>query len=237
MTRSAYTTFEKLVNLFAPVDVTASPDATLLITGLGDPTRWVEVEPLVFLPAGGQPSSWVGGLVFHEDDQGSITHFFLMNNPTFAFERVAWYETAAFTYVLLGVCITLFLSAVALWPIIFFVHRRKRKTRALSLLLPRLARWLTGVISALNILFFVGLLIAASNQTAFVYGVPPLAVASMVIALATTALTIGSVLFTMLAWKGRYWSLVGRVHYTVVTISMLVFIWWLNNWNLLGFWF
>lgn len=236
-TRGYYTTALKMANLFAQVDLTASPDGTLLMTGLGDPMRWVEVEPRVFLPAGDQPSFWVGGLVFREDDQGQITHFFLVNNPTIAFERVAWHETAAFTYVLLGVCITLFLSAVVLWPILFFVHRHKRKTQALRPLLPRLARWLTGGISALNILFFIGLLIATSNQIAFMYGVPPFVVASVVIALVATALTIGCVIFTVLAWKKRYWSLVVRVHYTVVTLAMLAFIWWLNNWNLLGFWF
>jgi hypothetical protein len=30
------------------------------------------------------------------------------------------------------------------------------------------------------------------------------------------------------------WS---RLHYTLVTLAALVFIWWLRCWNLLGFWF
>jgi len=38
-----------------------------------------------------------------------------------------------------------------------------------------------------------------------------------------------------LAWKQRYWSFAGRVHYTIVTLAALAFIWLLNNWNLLGF--
>jgi CubicO group peptidase (beta-lactamase class C family) len=233
-TRSAYTTAEKLVNLFAPVDVTASPDGTLLTTGLGDPTRWAEVEPLVFHPTGDHPPL-ANSLVFLEDDQGHITHFLLNNNPTFAFERVAWYENATFTHTLLGVCITLFLSAVILWPIVFIIRRRKSEAGAPHHFLPRLARWLTSGVSALNMLFFVGFLIAASNQTEFAFGVPPLVIALLIIVLAVSVLAFASVVFTVLAWKEGYWSLVERVHYTLVTVAALAFVWWLNNWNLLGF--
>ena len=40
---------------------------------------------------------------------------------------------------------------------------------------------------------------------------------------------------TWLAWRERYWSLAGRLHYTLVTLGALGFVWWLSYWNLLGF--
>ena len=55
------------------------------------------------------------------------------------------------------------------------------------------------------------------------------------IALVASALAITSFAFGILAWKQRYWSFAGRVHYTIVTLAALTFIWLLNDWNLLGF--
>ena len=89
----------------------------------------------------------------------------------------------------------------------------------------------------MNMLFFIGLLIGASNTSEFGYGIPPFFIALPVILLIASGLAVVSVIFTVLAWKNRYWGLLGRVHYTLVTLVALAFVWWLNNWNLLGFHF
>ena len=47
-------------------------------------------------------------------------------------------------------------------------------------------------------------------------------------------LTVGAIAFTVLAWKDHYWSALRRVHYTVVSLAALAFLWFLNYWNLLG---
>ncbi len=62
-------------------------------------------------------------------------------------------------------------------------------------------------------------------------------VAWLVIPLLTTGLAVALGIHTLLAWRGRYWSLAGRLHYTLVTLGALAFVWWLNYWNLLGFHF
>jgi hypothetical protein len=47
-------------------------------------------------------------------------------------------------------------------------------------------------------------------------------------------LALGTTVFVGLAWKQEYWTLVGRIHYTLVTLAGLGFAWWLNYWNLIG---
>ena len=37
------------------------------------------------------------------------------------------------------------------------------------------------------------------------------------------------------AWKNRYWGLLGRAHATLVALTGIEFVWFLDNWNLLGF--
>ena len=71
---------------------------------------WVEAASLVFLPAENMSSSqsFQDGLVFGEDKQGNINHLFYANNPTTAYETVAWYDGANFNYSMFGACVLLF---------------------------------------------------------------------------------------------------------------------------------
>jgi hypothetical protein len=40
---------------------------------------------------------------------------------------------------------------------------------------------------------------------------------------------------TVLAWKGRYWGVFGRLHYSLVALSALTLVALLGYYNLLGF--
>ena len=107
--------------------------------------------------------------------------------------------------------------------------------------LPLLTSWLTGVLCALNVLFVIGLvlfvigLVLAGSNPAFLHGVPPLLTMLFALALVSAVLTVGSVVGTILAWWGRFWSAGRRVHYTLVALAALAFAWELVYWTLLGF--
>jgi hypothetical protein len=47
-------------------------------------------------------------------------------------------------------------------------------------------------------------------------------------------LTVGALIYGVLAWKKSYWGIAARVHYTLVTVAAVAFVWFLNYWNLLG---
>jgi hypothetical protein len=240
-TRSAYTNFEKVSVLFQEIQVSPSPgsNSTLSMSQLAQgPEQWVEVEPLVFSPADGLPSQ--DGRVFGKDSQGQINHLFLKLNPTTAYEKVAWYDDVNFNFTLLGACILLFLSTL-IWPIGLILNRYAAKPvnpNHAGRRPAQAARWLAGGSSMLNLLFLIGLLsmfLASPTEAEFIYTIPPWLTALMAIALIAAVLALGSAAFAILAWKDGYWSLTGRVHYSLVVLALLAFIWWLNNWNLLGF--
>jgi hypothetical protein len=50
----------------------------------------------------------------------------------------------------------------------------------------------------------------------------------------SAVLTVGALIYGVLAWKRGYWGIAARVHYTLVTVAALAFVWFLNYWNLLG---
>jgi len=130
-------------------------------------------------------------------------------------------------YGLLAGCVVLFLSTLVVWPIGWLLARRKGTPRPR---LAGLARWLAWGISALYLLFLVLFVVGISDVS-----ITPLEQAALVIALVATALTVGMVACAGFAWQRRYWSIIGRAHYTLVTLGALAFIWFLNYWNLLGF--
>jgi len=76
------------------------------------------------------------------------------------------------------------------------------------------------------------------KSVCYVYFVPNSLIPSMTSLLAVlpaiTVLTIGMILFAGLAWIMSYRGFAGRLHYTILTLSALAFIWWLNYWHVLG---
>jgi CubicO group peptidase (beta-lactamase class C family) len=226
--RSTATTIEKVGGLFglaAAAQVRASDDGYLTIAGLSkQPTQWVEVAPLVFQQVGGQEI-----VVFRADDQGQITHLFQGNLPIEGFHRLAWYESPRLHYGLLAGCVALFLSALVVWPIGWLVARRKAAPQPR---LAALARWMAWSISALDMLFLILFAISITDLTQFPTLLTKVALG---LALLAAGLTVSAVACTALMWRRRYWSLIGRAHYTLLTLGALTFIWFLNQWNLLGF--
>ena len=58
-----------------------------------------------------------------------------------------------------------------------------------------------------------------------------IALALLILAMCLTIATASA----GVAWRRRYWSVIGRTHYTLLTLGALGFIGFLNQWNLLGF--
>jgi hypothetical protein len=67
------------------------------------------------------------------------------------------------------------------------------------------------------------------------FGVSGIWKAILFIPILTTGLTILLPIFTVQVWRKNYWSLTGRLHYSLVTLAAIAFIPFLIYWNLLGF--
>ncbi len=214
------------------LDVTTASDGALQIEQTQ--TRLVPVAPLLF-----RDDTYGMPVVFRQDAGGNITHLLIANRPDQTFEKLTWFEAPTFHYALLLICVLLFLSvivgAVAGW----FIGRFRRKSASQQPGLARAARWLLALIAALNLLALIDFTVV------FVGGYGALADAvlkgdassmnvPLLLWLIAAILTVGAVVFVVLAWKNRYWSPLARAHYTLVTLGALAFIWFLNYWNLLG---
>jgi CubicO group peptidase (beta-lactamase class C family) len=232
VTRVVETTYEKLLGLMMTAKVEATEDNTLLITmpmGLGT-SQWVEEEPLVFREAGGKDT-----VVFHENSRGRITHAFFSQIPILAGIKLAWYKTPGFHYSLLAICVILFLSTLS-WPASSISKSVCRSNREIPGA-PGLVRVIAGGMSALYIIFLIGMFLTVSNYMELIFGVPPFLKILLILPILSVLLTIGALFFVYVGWKNKYWTICGRMHYTLVVLASLVFLWFLAYWNLLGFHF
>jgi CubicO group peptidase (beta-lactamase class C family) len=231
MTGGAYTTWEKMMAIFGALNLRDSGDGTVLLDTPYGQQRWVEVEPLVFHEMGGQDM-----VIFEEDDQGRIIRAFVHSQPRMAIEKLAWYESAGLHMPLLLGTVLVFLTMLIAAPVAAIRARRRGGEAEPQPRLARVARWLAVGLSALLVLFTAGLFILMGTMTWYTpfFGTPPFLTALLVLPVLAAVLTVGALVFTVLAWKDGYWGVAGRVHYTLMTVAALAFIWSLNFLNLLG---
>ncbi len=213
------------------IKITANPNGTIQILEF----TFVEVEPLLFREVTNQYYM----LAFIEDDQGHVTHVYIIGGPIL-FDKLQWYESSIFQNSLFVFCAIIFLSALIIWPIGVIRNRLRRKERAPPNF--RRARWVAGGESLLNALFVVLMFVIMLNQTALGITFYPILTVVLILPIISCAFTAATTIFSVLAWWGKgnlenkpYWSIWGRLHYTLITLAGLFFIWYLIFWNLLGF--
>jgi CubicO group peptidase (beta-lactamase class C family) len=222
-------TIERVGGLFGmgTVQISDGGDGTLLFKNPWAEWRFVEVAPLYFRQVDGPFH-----ILFREDDQGRITHMVTDVTPMFAFEKLAWYETRGFNMVLAAGCVLAFLSMIAVAAIRFIRNRRQGGYRKADPRGARVAYQIIVGICVLNLLFVIGTMLWFNPVPLF--GVSMIYRIVLGVGVLAAVLTVGALIYSVLAWKRGYWGIGSRVHYTLVTVAALAFVWFLNYWNLLG---
>ena len=249
-TRSNYTGFEKVMTLLNSASVTVNEDGSITTSGVPSrknlesgvgpwgEQRWVEVEPLLFRAEGSYEH-----LAFRQDRDGNVEYLFgEALPPAVAYEKLSFYELPGLHLGLLAGSLVVFLLSALAWAVggVFFRWYRKRYGKPGDepegdAGAARRARLLAWAVYALDLLFVVGMAAAISNVGATAYGASPLLIAVLTLSLLSAVLTVGVLVHTVLAWKGRYWGVFGRLHYSLVALSALTFVALLGYYNLLGF--
>jgi len=227
---SPATTFHKVAGLVGEnaIEISDPGDGTLLLSIAGYEWRFVEVEPLYFRQVDGQ-----FGLVFREDDRGRITHVYTDLMPQYTGVKLAWYETPGFNLPLLLGCVSVFLSMIPVAVIRFIRNRRRGGDRKPASRGARVAYWIILGICILDLLFVVGM-VPGFNPPTQLHSTQSIVKIVLGVGVLSAVLTVGALIYGVLAWKNSYWGIGSRLHYTLVTVAALAFVWFLNYWNLLG---
>jgi hypothetical protein len=212
-----------------PIEISDPGDGTLLLKLRGLEMRLVEVEPLYFRQVDGPFS-----MVFRGDDRDRITHMFVDISPQEDYEKLNWYETTGFNMALLLGCVLVFLSMMPVAVVRAIRNRRPSDDRKPASRGARIASWTIVGISVLNLLFVVGTVMMFSGLGFPRFGVTLTDRIVLGLGVLSAVLTVGALVYAVLAWKDHYWGVAFRTYYTLVTVAAVAFIWFLNYWNLLG---
>jgi hypothetical protein len=92
------------------------------------------------------------------------------------------------------------------------------------------------IASALFVAFIIGLtVIFASMPPEVAFGVPTALKVRLWLPIVAVPFVAVNVVSSFYAWRGAWWTLARRIHFTLVAVGGVVFLVWLNAWNLLGF--
>jgi len=228
-TRVPVTSWWKFAGLGQTLTVRATDGGDLLTSipggaqfGVG-PTRWVEVEPLVYRAADSDAT-----LVFDENENGRVTRLYVGSRPTAAFVRPAWYATTDFTLFVFGGSVALLLASGVLWAIAAIYRLRVSLSRWSRETL--LARGIATAVGVLALVFLGGLATAATDPYSALAGTSPLVTVALLIPYAVGILAVGTLVFAARAWRERAWTRLDRLHYSALvfaTIALVsLFVYW-----------
>jgi CubicO group peptidase (beta-lactamase class C family) len=233
VSRRAETNFEKITALLRyRVSVVSNPDSTLTIDAFRDnggvPKRWVEISRLLFQEVGGQSL-----LAFSADAQDRITAMSYGDQPNLLFQKLAWYEDPQIHLIGLGLSLLIFVVTLILWSLggLLRLVRRKPVSR---IPLERWVRFVAGGVILLN-LVIIGLVIyvLAGDEAALQLSYPVEFTVAGILALVSSAGVIGLLACAIGVWRKQAWGIIARLHYTLVAVAALYFIWYLNTVNVL----
>jgi CubicO group peptidase (beta-lactamase class C family) len=234
LSRANYTTAEKISGLAQQIPVQPGADGkTLTIASVeeqGVMDTFVEVRPGLI------QNTRNGSLMLftRQGDSGPYDRVHPTTIQGFVGLRSTWVEAPPFNLTILISGILLALTAVLAAPAGLLGPRRKAPDTETNPWPRRAARWTGFAWGLCTLIYAAAITIMALNaQTdiaAFNAGPGPL---YNVIWL-TPLLALAMVVFSVLAWRGKFWSLAGRIHYSLITLAALAMIWFDVFWKLIS---
>jgi hypothetical protein len=216
------------MRLVLAIRVKATEQGTLVThwpAGLGS-RHWVEVEPGIFRRADGRDT-----LVFRTDRRGRVIYAFLDSLPLFGGVRLRGLEKPVLHLVLMAIILVLFMS-VLLWPLAWLKNRVCR-TALPKKHAPWTAKTALFVFSLLNLAFLACLAATMLKPEEFLLGLPSPLKVGLWLPLVSMAFLAPAAVFGVLSWLKKYWTLCGRLYYTIAVVFGVVFLLDLAYWNML----
>lgn len=228
--RHSYTKFEKNKQPSGEVGVAVNPRGTLVLSIGAASTEYIETETGVFTRADGS-SSVTGDVVFHTAPDGSVDYFCSVNMPIYVYSRVSWYATDNFTGGLKSVSALVLLS-ILLWPFLALFRRTSGVPEPVTPRLAAAARWIAGTSASILLMFVYFLVPYVFADMSIIQPyinpgpTPTILVAVCTLPVIALVLMLACIVFTGFAWKEKYWTVLHRVHYTLVTAALVAMLWW-----------
>ncbi|WP_438351048.1 serine hydrolase domain-containing protein [Paenibacillus sp. FA6] len=225
-TRRNHSDIDKFFNFLVKISITVS-DNRLSIGSGADQQVYAPIGPDLFQEVGG-----TNQMGFRTDAAGKVTYLFLdLLNPM-PLEPTPLIDQTKFWLPLLGISVALFITVLT-----GFAYRR-REIKAM----PKVQKWavrLSAATAAWALVTFAATFLVVLNMNLIdrLSRITPSLNLYLFMPILFVGLTLAMIALSVLAWKNKYWTLLKRVHYSLVALSAVVSSLFFYHWNLLGWHF
>lgn len=234
--RRARTTMEKMISVVNRVQVSKDENGTVTMSGSsGGSVALTPMAPLLFRRADDR-----GVVAFEAGDGTSPQRLVLVAESGFpaVYERMPFVATLRVQVAWLSGMAFVFLYAAAWRPL---GAMRRFSMRGQSWDATRVAAWLGGIASALNLVFLLGFPLTfiggmEGGLPDFVYGVPPVTRILLFIPPITAFMAIAASVAVVGIWRGARTPMAERLAHSLVALALLSFVLFAWNWKLLPAW-
>ena len=240
-TRFARSTADKVLAMTPPYNtfVEDNGDGTLTVRWLGVDERWKyrPTGPATFARISGQPAV-VDGLVLDPGERISFTvadgsvRYLHTSLHTVALERVPFLGLGIVHISTFGTIVIIFAVSLFLWLAGALIRRLRHRSRPTGW--ARGALWLALTVAVALVLGTLAFFVAVSDSDVAFGPTPALYLAAGLISVGALA-GLALIPAAVAAWAGRWFTVGGRILYTVLALTAPYLLWWAVTWNLLGF--
>lgn len=242
-TITSQTTIEKF---FEPYYFTVNLESDNIL--VYDSRKYIQIQPLLFLSVEGDKY-----ISFKEDLRDHSIYLF---DGVFTLRKMNWYENIAFQLFLCKIFFSIFLFTCLRQHfklLLIYLDRRFKLLRIVHLpwrlnfiiteskssQVVKKTELFLLIIVYLNLFFMViGKLLIPHKQSdlfKIIYGINPIYKFVLSIPIISGGMTVIVIFWIGLIWKNKQGTWIQRVYYTFIAGAALMFLPFLNYWNLLGF--
>jgi hypothetical protein len=192
-------------------------------------TSWLRTGDLTFKEKNGKDK-----LEFRKNAKGRIEYMFLNSLPFTAIEKVPAIDSPSIQIGLFIITVITLLFTILYWPVAWMIRKKYIKDLGDGSILrfkTKITLWASCFIFLFYLLWLTSIL---SDSLRIVYGIPLSLKIAQALPVINFVLIFVAVYFNSGIWKNQNYSLLSKVHYSWVTLTLILLEWQLFHWNLLG---
>jgi CubicO group peptidase (beta-lactamase class C family) len=231
--RYAYHDLTKISSLFSRGRIQVVDGAKLKTRFTGDKADvWVPIDSVTFRK---EHTSEV--IEFKIGRDGAISKMFIGGLPIVAFDKVTGIHTSTVHMIVFIFSVIMILLTLIGSPLKFYIrkdYKREINSARKVPLSARLTSWITAFCFFLFIAFFAS---GMGDPNAIVYGVGTSLKIALAFPLLAAFFTVLVWYFVIMIWANKAGKVLDRLSYSLFGIACTLFLWQLNYWNLLGYFY
>lgn len=228
--RFPHSDMTRISSIMSLARVSYDTSGCLLTAQAGEVQQWMPVNDSTFIKENGEEY-----LVFGKQEKDRYTRAYFGNLGVMPLERVPFIDSGTWNILILVIWMLVCILTFIYWPAAYCIRRNYGLKTGERKPIPAGTKWLGWLASLLVLVFFIGLAAALSKPWEIMYGVPQVIKILLIIPFILFVLLIALMVQVYRLIRRKAYGLSGMIHLYALAFALMLLLWQLDHWNLLGF--